>query len=45
MGETKDFALEPSADKTKPQIKTVSVEMKDRDKKPWKFIKSIKLEF
>ena len=45
MGETKDFTLEASADKTKPQIKTVSVEMKDRDRKPWKFIKSIKLEF
>ncbi len=45
MGETKDFTLDAGANTTKPQIKTISVEKKNRDGKPWKYIKSITLNF
>ena len=45
MSETKNFTLEPGADKTKPQIKTVSIKKEYRDGKPWKFVKGIELHF
>lgn len=45
MSETKEFTLEPSADKTKPQVKTVSIKKEARDGRPWKFVKGITLNF
>jgi hypothetical protein len=45
MSETKDFTLEPGDDKTKPQVKTVSIKKQNRDGKPWKYVKGIELRF
>jgi hypothetical protein len=45
MSETKDFTLAPSDDKTKPQVKTVSIKKQMRDGKPWKYVKGIELRF
>lgn len=45
LGKTEDFTLEPGDDKTKPQVKTVSIKLENRDRKPWKYVKGIELRF
>lgn len=45
VSETREFTLEPGADKTKPQVKTVAIKKEARDGRVWKYVKGITLNF